>query len=296
MRTWETRIDLLRTLIIGPQHTPYALAPFVIDLRFPPTFPAEPPRASFHSWTGGVGKINPNLYEDGMICLSILGTWPGNGNVEGWSPNRSSLLQILVSILGLVLVKEPYYSKSRIPSIFQRTSAKPPTPLDEAGYEALVGSDSSRTGSIQYNDRAYILSRGFVKHALQNPIGGFEEEIKTLYLPSPKPSIKTNDSANQDADEQDDNNHPNLLRRTIEHVKTVIQRSENKEAPGISDSPSSSSSSKSRTAADLLEAEGVSRVSRGALSLLRRHLGALEGILAVAETEGGGDSSTPAGH
>lgn len=40
-------------------------------------------------------------------------------------------------------------------------------------------------------------------------------------------------------------------------------------------------------AADFLEAEGVSRVSRGALSLLRRNLGALEEILAAAEAETG---------
>ena len=47
-----------------------------------------------------------NLYEEGKVCLSILGTWAGDKN-ESWSPARSSLLQALVSIQGLVLVKEP---------------------------------------------------------------------------------------------------------------------------------------------------------------------------------------------
>ncbi len=48
-----------------------------------------------------------NLYEEGKVCLSILGTWAGDRS-ESWSPSRSSLLQALVSIQGLVLVKEPY--------------------------------------------------------------------------------------------------------------------------------------------------------------------------------------------
>lgn len=51
--------------------------------------------------------VNPNLYEEGKVCLSILGTWAGDKS-ESWSPSRSSLLQALVSIQGLVLVKEPY--------------------------------------------------------------------------------------------------------------------------------------------------------------------------------------------
>lgn len=111
VRTWESRLDLLRALIIGPLHTPYALAPFIVDIHFTATFPVDPPRAFFHSWTNRVGRINPNLYEDGNICLSILGTWPGDSKVEGWNPGRSTVLQILVSILGLVLVREPYFSK-----------------------------------------------------------------------------------------------------------------------------------------------------------------------------------------
>ncbi len=112
VRTWESRLDLLRVLIVGPRNTPYELAPFVMDFQFTADFPKAPPDAFFHSWTGGIGRINPNLYEDGKICLSLLGTWPGDERNESWSPTGSSMLQIIVSLMGLVLVKEPYYSKS----------------------------------------------------------------------------------------------------------------------------------------------------------------------------------------
>lgn len=111
VRSWERRMDLLRVLIIGPLNTPYELAPFVFDFHFSRTFPQTPPLAHFHSWTGGIGRVNPNLYEDGKICLSLLGTWHAERRNEGWSAGGSSVLQVLVSLMGLVLVREPYYSE-----------------------------------------------------------------------------------------------------------------------------------------------------------------------------------------
>lgn len=110
VRTWEGSLDLLRVLILGPLDTPYEYAPFVIDFSLA-GFPQEAPQAFFHSWTDGSGPVNPNLYEDGKICLSLLGTWPGEVKHETWSASKSTILQVLVSILGLVLVREPYYSE-----------------------------------------------------------------------------------------------------------------------------------------------------------------------------------------
>lgn len=110
VRSWESRLELFRVLIIGPQGTPYEYAPFVIDFHFPDSYPSAPPESYFHSWTNGLGVINPNLYENGTICLSILGTWPGKDADEGWSSTKSTVLQVLVSIMGLVLVKTPFYS------------------------------------------------------------------------------------------------------------------------------------------------------------------------------------------
>lgn len=116
VRTWESRLDLLRILFVGPVGTPYEYSPFVVDILLGLGFPVDAPVAHFHSWstegTGMQGRVNPNLYEDGKICLSLLGTWAGDDTKgEGWVAGKSSILQLLVSILGLVLVKEPYYSK-----------------------------------------------------------------------------------------------------------------------------------------------------------------------------------------
>ena len=116
VRTWESRLDLLRVLIVGPFDTPYEFAPFVMDFHFGSSFPTTSPDAHFHSWTGNAGRINPNLYEDGKICLSLLGTWDADERNEEWSSKKSTVLQILVSLMGLVLVKEPYFSKNPISS------------------------------------------------------------------------------------------------------------------------------------------------------------------------------------
>ncbi|KAL8970171.1 MAG: hypothetical protein Q9183_001649 [Haloplaca sp. 2 TL-2023] len=110
-RTWENSMEIIRVLMVGPSGTPYALAPFVFDLKMHSNFPMEPPKAFFHSWTNGIGRVNPNLYEDGKVCLSLLGTWAAAEDSEGWVTGRSSILQVILSLLGLVLVKEPFYSK-----------------------------------------------------------------------------------------------------------------------------------------------------------------------------------------
>ncbi|KAI0775899.1 hypothetical protein BD413DRAFT_610617 [Trametes elegans] len=160
VRAYEDRTDLLRSLIIGPENTPYEDAPFVIDWMLDANFPQTPPIAHFLSWTNGNGRVNPNLYEEGKVCLSILGTWTGDKS-ESWSASRSSLLQALVSIQGLVLVKEPWFC--------------------EPAYEKLRGTEDGIVNSRLYNEKAYVLSRGFVRRALELPPGGLEDELRWFY-------------------------------------------------------------------------------------------------------------------
>ncbi|KAF2673585.1 hypothetical protein BT63DRAFT_421720 [Microthyrium microscopicum] len=164
VRSWESRLELFRVLIIGPVDTPYEHAPLLIDIALPDKYPHSPPLAYFHSWTYGQGRVNPNLYEDGKICLSLLNTWSGERQTETWTPGSSTLLQAIVSILGLVLVAEPYYN--------------------EAGYESRAGSSDTSTQSAHYTERAYLACRKFIKHALQNDIEPFKEVLEWLYVSS----------------------------------------------------------------------------------------------------------------
>ncbi|KAF7188560.1 putative ubiquitin-conjugating enzyme E2 38 [Pseudocercospora fuligena] len=224
VRSYESRLDLLRVLIIGPTETPYANVPFVVDFYLPPSFPTDPPQAFFHSWRaqasigGTIGRVNPNLYEDGKICLSILGTWEGNKG-ESWSPTKSTLLQVLVSLLGLVLVREPYYN--------------------EAGYEALVGTEESKHSSNLYSERVFLRAKGFLITALSNldstpGLKGLEDIVRYLFR-EPQGT--------------------KLLRCAIKDVEQVLDKSDGK-----------------------AKSDGLTVMSKGACIPLRRVLDSLKGL------------------
>lgn len=38
-------------------------------------------------------RVNPNLYDTGYVCLSLLNTWDGRPE-ESWRPATSTLLQV----------------------------------------------------------------------------------------------------------------------------------------------------------------------------------------------------------
>lgn len=171
VKAYEDRADLLRVLIIGSKGTPYEDAPILIDFYLKPSYPLEPPRAHFHSWTDGYGRLSPNLYEEGMVCLSLLNTWTGEGT-EKWHPNKSTLLQIFISIQALVLVSEPYFT--------------------EAGFELKERSNEVNLASRQYSERAYVLARRSIWHVLKFPILGMEKDVKRIFSEQKLEEIKVN--------------------------------------------------------------------------------------------------------
>ncbi|CAE7840756.1 UBC23 [Symbiodinium sp. CCMP2592] len=90
VRTYSSRCDLFRAMVVGPPGTPYSDVPFFFDLSLSPQYPSEPPLVYFMAnYVNSCEKLNPNLYNDGKVCLSILGTWAG----PGWDPQKSTLLQ-----------------------------------------------------------------------------------------------------------------------------------------------------------------------------------------------------------
>lgn len=105
VRAVEGRLDLLRALIIGSDDTPYANGCYLFDLQLYDL--NQPPRIKFLTTGDSLTVINPNLYNNGKVCLSLLGTWPG----PGWIPGESTLLQVLVSIQSLILVAQPVHNE-----------------------------------------------------------------------------------------------------------------------------------------------------------------------------------------
>lgn len=110
LRVDETRIDVLNALITGPVDTPYQNGCFEFDIFIPPDYPNSPPKVILITTGKGTVRFNPNLYNCGKVCLSLLGTWQGSRE-EMWNPSQSTLLQVLVSIQSLILVDLPYFNE-----------------------------------------------------------------------------------------------------------------------------------------------------------------------------------------
>jgi len=161
VRVDEDRIDVMSALITGPSDTPYSNGCFVFDIFFPDEYPDGPP----HVWLKTTGnnsfRFNPNLYDTGKVCLSLLGTWQG-AQGESWNRDSSTFLQVLVSIQSLILVPDPYFN--------------------EPGYERDIGTIHGNLASRNYNNE---IRRGCVMYAmleqLRNPPPGFGEIIKNHF-------------------------------------------------------------------------------------------------------------------
>ncbi|CAL2279701.1 unnamed protein product [Prunus armeniaca] len=154
VRVYEDRMDLLRAVIVGAYGTPYQDGLFFFDFHLPPEYPDVPPTAYYHS---GGWRINPNLYEEGKVCLSLLNTWTGRGN-EVWDPKSSSILQVLVSLQGLVLNSKPYFN--------------------EAGYDKQIGTAEGEKNSLSYNENTFLLNCKTMMYLMRRPPKDFEELVK----------------------------------------------------------------------------------------------------------------------
>ncbi|XP_074275686.1 putative ubiquitin-conjugating enzyme E2 23 [Silene latifolia] len=154
VRVYEDRMDLLRAVIVGAYGTPYQDGLFFFDFHLPPEYPHVPPSAHYHS---GGWRINPNLYEEGKVCLSLLNTWTGRGN-EVWDPKSSSILQVLVSLQGLVLNSKPYFN--------------------EAGYDKQAGTAEGEKNSLSYNENTFLLNCKTIMYLIRKPPKDFEDLVE----------------------------------------------------------------------------------------------------------------------
>ncbi|KAL3634679.1 hypothetical protein CASFOL_021733 [Castilleja foliolosa] len=154
VQAYETRIDLLRAVILGSPGTPYHDGLFFFDICLPSDYPNQPPKVHYisHGY-----RLNPNLYANGKVCLSLINTFSGGKN-EKWT-QKSTLLQTLVSIQGLVLNDRPYFN--------------------EAYFESLKNSKNPFIvkKSIVYNHNAFILSCKSMIHIMRNPPKNFENFV-----------------------------------------------------------------------------------------------------------------------
>jgi len=89
-------------LIIGPGGTPYEGGYWFFSVQFNDNHPFEPPQVLTLTQDGRT-RFNPNMYREGKVCLSLLGTWHQG---DKWT-SVQTLGSVLLSILGMVLTDQP---------------------------------------------------------------------------------------------------------------------------------------------------------------------------------------------
>jgi len=161
VRSDDEKSTLLKAIITGPEETPYTGGVFEFDIYFPNMYPTVPPKVTFKTTGNGTVRFNPNLYNEGKVCLSLLGTWEG-AQGEQWNAETSTIIQVLISIQSLILCPEPYYN--------------------EPGFERIYGTSAGNAESNRYNEEVFKNSLKFaILGQLTSPPEGFEEVTKAHF-------------------------------------------------------------------------------------------------------------------
>lgn len=186
----ESKIDMMKAIIMGADSTPYAHGAYLYDIYFEDTYPTTPPKVNLMTTGGNKIRFNPNLYNNGYVCLSLLGTWSG-GKGETWT-KESNLLQVLLSIQSLVMTEdviynEPSYGSGRNNALYKK---------QDIGYKNIV-----KYGNVKY---AMI-------GMLNNPPKGFEEVIKRHFFYKKYDIIRTCDQWVEEAKQQKDADYTGLV-------------------------------------------------------------------------------------
>jgi len=152
---------MIKVLITGPSDTPYDSGCFMFDVYIGNSYPAHAPKMLFVNHGGK--RFNPNLYNCGKVCLSLLGTWRGQGG-ENWNPETSTLQQLFISVQAQILIEQPFYNE----------------PGHEQSYNSASGMETSR----QYNcEQRYNTMEHTMYDLLVNPnkYPEFSDVIKTHF-------------------------------------------------------------------------------------------------------------------
>lgn len=156
---FEQRTDVLRAAVQGGSGTPYEYMFCFFTITLGNDFPDSPPDVQFDA--RGHGAVNPNLYANGKVCLSLLGTWNSSESSERWQPFYSNILQVLLSIQALVLHSLPY--------------------VNEPGFTGEQASEEGKHKAERYNEGVYLSMLRLMLAQLKKPLGGCESLTRELY-------------------------------------------------------------------------------------------------------------------
>jgi baculoviral IAP repeat-containing protein 6 len=181
-----------------------SIGAFQFDIYCPPDYPKVPPLVNLQTTGGGSVRFNPNLYNCGKVCLSLLGTWKGAEN-EKWNAKTSTLLQVFISIQSLILVEEPYFN--------------------EPGYETEIGKPSGIQHSREYNEVIRVATMKWAMlEQLKKPSPGFEEVITTHFKLKRNEILKQCSEWVKEASTSKTSGHYEKIKKVYEELQKELQK------------------------------------------------------------------------
>lgn len=151
----SSNLSRIKALISGTEDTPYEHGLYLFDIKLDGNYPNTPPKMNIRTNGNYLFRFNPNLYDTGFVCLSIINTWNGCPE-EMWNPSYSTLLQVFLSIQALVMDND----------VIQK----------EPGYEYMA------TNCCENQDYAGVVKYGNMKYAMidmmRNPPDDFKDIIQ----------------------------------------------------------------------------------------------------------------------
>jgi ubiquitin-protein ligase len=150
LRVDSNKVFVMRFLITGPTETPYDAGCYIFDMLIPNDYPKNPPAVIFRN--NGGKRFNPNLYDSGYICLSILKTYSGPSTYksEQWNESSSTLKQVIVSIQSQILTVDPWFN--------------------EPGRDSYRGTEEGKKRVENYNKEIIIYNMKYtILGMLENP-------------------------------------------------------------------------------------------------------------------------------
>jgi len=156
-RVPKNNFNLFSFLISGPKDTPYENGLFEFHAYLPNDYPNTVPQVLLQTTGSDTVRFNPNLYNTGKVCLSLLGTWQAQEG-ESWNPKTSTFMQVMISIQSLILVEQPYFN--------------------EPGYERDMNTAKGKAASDLYNEEKEPHTiKLAMTNMIRHPPPGFEDIV-----------------------------------------------------------------------------------------------------------------------
>jgi ubiquitin-protein ligase len=180
IRLPKGKFNILSFMISGPKDTPYENGLFEFHAYFNNNYPETNPEVLLHTTGNNTFRFNPNLYDNGKVCLSLLGTWSGNEE-EKWNSKTSTFLQVMVSIQSLILIEQPYFN--------------------EPGFEKYINTDKGKHESNLYNKNIHSKTIELAMiNMINNPPQGFEDVVNEHFKMKKDEILKTTSIWNNNND------------------------------------------------------------------------------------------------